>query len=102
MLDWNWVTLGPACCDGVGLIPTRQDQGYELADLLASSPLSRDADPDAVDSFLAVIAIYMPRSLDDDPPHRPTSALRHHQRYYAQIFLNSLAATAAGCDQPTL
>ncbi|MHB8185332.1 MAG: hypothetical protein ACYDDU_04455 [Dermatophilaceae bacterium] len=91
MLDWNWVTLGPAWCDWVGLIPTIHDQGYGIGDLLASSPLSRDADPDAIDSFFAVIAVYMLRGLDDDPPSGITTAIRHHQRYFARIFLGSLA-----------
>ena len=89
VLDWNWVTLGPAWCDWVGLIPTIHDQGYALADLLASSPLSHDADPDAIESFLAVIAVYMLRGLDS--PARPQPLL-DHTRYTARIFLNSLAA----------
>lgn len=92
VLDWNWVTLGPAWCDWVGLVPTIHDQGYTLGDLLASTRLSHDADPDAIDSFFAVIAVYMLRSLDDDPPSGVTSAIRRHQRYYSRIFLNSLAA----------
>lgn len=92
VLDWNWVTLGPAWCDWVGLIPTMQDQGYGLVDLLASSQLSRDADPEAIDSFFAVIAVYMLRGLDDDAPTGVTSAIRRHQRYFARIFLNSLGA----------
>jgi len=91
ILDWNWVTLGPAWCDWVGIIPTMHDQGYELADLMASSPLSREAAPDAIDAFLAVIAIYMLVGLGEGPPHGTIAALRHHQRYYARIFLNSLA-----------
>ena len=92
VLDWNWVTLGPAWCDWVGVIPSMHDQGYGLGNLLASSSLSRDADPGAIDSFFAVIAIYMLGGLDDEPPHGTTMALRHHSRYYARIFLNSLAA----------
>ena len=92
LLDWNWVTLGPAWCDWVGLIPTMHDQGYALGDLLASSGLSRDADPEAIDAFFAIIAVYMLRSLDTGPPAGTTSAIRQHQRYYARIFLNSLAA----------
>ncbi len=91
VLDWNWVTLGPAWCDWVGLIPTIHAQGYEFGELLASSPLSRDADLEAIDSFFAVIAVYMLRGLDHDPPSGTTSAVRHHQRYYARIFLDSLA-----------
>ncbi|MEO6144439.1 MAG: hypothetical protein ABIP19_10715 [Dermatophilaceae bacterium] len=53
--------------------------------------LFRDADTDAIDAFFAIIALYMLRSLDGDPPVGTTSALRQHQRYYARIFLGSLA-----------
>jgi hypothetical protein len=91
VLDWNWVTLGPAWCDWVGLVPSIHDQGYRLGELLDSTPLSSDADPKAVDSFFAVIAVYMLSSLDDEPPRGTTMALRDHQRYYARIFLDSLA-----------
>ena len=92
VLDWNWVTLGPAWCDWVGLIPTMHDQGHDLAELLDSTPLSRAADPHAVDVWLALLAVYMLVRLGDEPPHGTTMALRHHQRYTARIFLNSLAA----------
>jgi hypothetical protein len=92
VLDWNWVTLGPAWCDWVGLVPSIHDQGYGLGELLDSTPLSSDADPQAVDSFFAVLGVYMLSSLDDDAPWGTTVALRDHQRYYARIFLDSLAA----------
>ena len=41
VLDWNWVTLGPAWCDWVGVIPTMAAQGHDLAKLLDSTSLSR-------------------------------------------------------------
>jgi hypothetical protein len=91
VLDWNWVTLGPAWCDWVGLVPSIHDQGHSLGELLDSTPLSSDADPQAVDSFFAVLGVYMLSSLDDDAPRGTTVALRAHQRYYARIFLDSLA-----------
>lgn len=99
LLDWNWVTLGPAWCDWVGLVPSIQDQGHRLGELLDSTPLSRDAHPEAIDSFFAVIAVYMLSSLDDDPPRGTTAALRDHQRYYARIFLDSLAGHRGWCGR---
>jgi Phosphotransferase enzyme family len=91
VLDWNWVTLGPAWCDWVSVIPAMQAQGHDLGELLDSTPLSRSADPHALDVWLAVLAIYMMVCCEDEPPLGATIALRHHQRYYARVFLDSLA-----------
>ena len=91
VLDWNWVTLGPAWCDWVSVIPAMQAQGHDLGELLDSTPLSRSADPHALDVWLAVLAVYMLVCCEDEPPLGATIALRHHQRYYARVFLDSLA-----------
>jgi Phosphotransferase enzyme family len=91
VLDWNWVTLGPAWCDWVGLIPTMQSQGHDLGDLLDSTPLSRSADPHAVDAWLALVAVFMLCCVDEDPLPGTTVALRQHQRHFAKVFLDSLA-----------
>jgi len=91
VLDWNWVTLGPAWCDWVGLIPTMQSQGHDLGDLLDSTPLSRSADPHSVDVWLALVAVFMLCCLDEDPLPGTTAALRQHQRHFARVFLDSLA-----------
>jgi len=92
LLDWNWVTLGPAWCDWVGLIPSMQAHGHDLGELLDSTPLSRTAAPHALDVFLALIAVYMLSSLEASPPAGATTALRDHQRHYARLFLDTLAA----------
>jgi hypothetical protein len=91
VLDWNWVTLGPAWCDWVSVIPAMQAQGHDLGELLDSTPLSRSSDPHALDVWLAVLAVYMLVCCEDEPPLGATMALRHHQRYYARVFLDSLA-----------
>jgi hypothetical protein len=91
LLDWNWVALGPLWCDWVGLIPSMATQGHDLGELLDSTPLSRSADPHAVDVFLAVVAVFMLCGLDDAPPPGTTAALRQHQRYTAASFLEILA-----------
>jgi Phosphotransferase enzyme family len=91
VLDWNWVTLGPAWCDWVGLIPTMQSQGHDLGDLLDSTSLSRSADPHGVDVWLALVAVFMLCCLDQDPVPGTTVALRQHQRHFARVFLDSLA-----------
>ena len=91
VLDWNWVTLGPAWCDWVSVVPAMQAQGHDLGELLDSTPLSRSADPHALDVWLALLAVYMLACCEDEPPQGATMALRHHQRYYARVFLDSLA-----------
>jgi hypothetical protein len=91
VLDWNWVTLGPAWCDWVSVIPTMQAQGHDLAALLDSTPLSQSADPHALDVWLALLAVYMLASFEAEPPPGTTIALRHHQRYQARVFLDTLA-----------
>src|SRR5665811_1692150 len=32
--EWNWVTLGPAWCDWVSVIPAMQAQGHDLGELM--------------------------------------------------------------------
>jgi Phosphotransferase enzyme family len=91
VLDWNWVTLGPAWCDWLGVIPTMAAQGHDLAKLLDSTPLSRSADPHAMDVWLALLAVYLLVSCEDQPPPGATRALRRHQRYYARVYLDALA-----------
>ncbi|HET7477384.1 MAG TPA: hypothetical protein VFJ97_15350 [Dermatophilaceae bacterium] len=91
VLDWNWLTLGPAWCDWAGLVPTMHDQGHDLPGLLARTALSRDAEPAQLAAWFAIIAVYMLQNLDADPPMGTTVALRQHARYYARIFLAALA-----------
>jgi len=91
VLEWNWVTLGPAWCDWVSVIPAMQAQGHDLGELMDSTPLSRSADPHALDVWLALLAVYMLVCFEDEPPPGATMALRRHQRFYAQVFLDSLA-----------
>jgi len=91
VLDWSWIALGPAWCGWVGLLPTMQAQGHDLGELLDSTSLSRSAEPHAVDVWLALVAVFMLCCLDEDPLPGTTVALRRHQRYFAQVFLDSLA-----------
>lgn len=92
LLDWNWVTVRPAWCDWVALIPSMHSQGHDLAELLDSTPLSRLADPQALDVWTALVAVYMLLGCEAQPPAGTTAALRRHQRYYAGIFLDTLAS----------
>lgn len=91
LLDWNWLCTGPAWVDLVGLMPLMALDGIDTAALMSRSPLTRDADPEHVDAFLAAVTVYMAGNLDAPPPPGCTPALRHHQHLMAGAFLAMLA-----------
>jgi hypothetical protein len=89
VVDWNWV--GPAAwVDWFGLLPLMAAQGVDVDALIGGSPLTRDADPDDLDAYLAVIAAYMLAEIDAPPPPGCTPALRRHQALMASVFLDLL------------
>ena len=90
IVDWNWVVSGPAWVDLSGLLPLMEWQGIDVDALTAASPLCAGVDPEEVDAFLAVIAVYMLSSLDAPPPPGCTPALRQHQHLMARAFLATL------------
>ncbi|MFF0268604.1 phosphotransferase family protein [Kribbella sp. NPDC004536] len=90
-IDWNWLTLGPAWVDWVGLLPVAQYQGIDTFTAITRSPLTADVPKDHLDCFVAVIAAYMMKNADAPPPPGCTPALRDHQRLYAWTFLDWLA-----------
>lgn len=92
LVDWNWVTQGPAWCDYVGLMPLMAQDGLDVEALMSRSPLLEGVDGEAVDAFLAIIVGYMV-----DACVRPTfpsslSAVREHQKHMARAFTAMLAA----------
>lgn len=90
-LDWNWLALGPAWMDWVGLLPLAQHHGIDTAEAVARSPLTAHVPSDHLDCFAAVIAVYMLNNLDAPPPQGCTRELRRHQRLMAWVFLDWLA-----------
>ena len=90
VVDWNWVGAAAAWVDWVGLLPLMAAQGVDTDALLRSSPLTRDADPESVDAYLATIAAYMLGGYRDEPPPGCTPALRKHQLLMAHLFLEFL------------
>ena len=76
--------------DGVGLLPLMAAQGVDTDGLIATSPLTRDADPETVDCYLATIAAYMLGGYRRKPPPGCTPALRQHQLLMAHVFLELL------------
>lgn len=90
VVDWNWVRASPPWFDFVGLWPQMAWSGIDLAQF-ADSPLLAGADPEDIDSFLAAIVAYMFDDLDATPPPGCTPALRAHQRWQGELFLEFLA-----------
>lgn len=92
VVDWNWLSRGPAWSDLVGVLPLARADGVDVGALVRSSPLTSSVPPDEVDAWLAVIAAYM---LAQSPqpvwPGGPPS-IRVHQRRYARTFLDWLGA----------
>ncbi len=94
MVDWNWVSRGPAWADFVGLWPVMTHHGLDLS-RWQSSPLLAGVDADAVDAFLAVVAgLMVARSRGDDSTPG-LAVLRAHQRFTGHAFL-ALLATRRG------
>lgn len=89
-LDWNWVCLGPAWIDFVGLLPMAHRQGLDTAEYL-SRPLLRDAEPDALDAFVAFVACYMLGALDSPLPPGVTEHMHSHRALFAHDFVAYLA-----------
>jgi hypothetical protein len=91
IVDWNWVTRGPAWCDFVGLLPLMADQGLDVDRMMARSPLLDGVDGEAVDAFLAIIAGYMVDSCVHPMSPGSFNAIRNHQRLVARTFIALLA-----------
>ncbi|HYY12658.1 MAG TPA: phosphotransferase [Kineosporiaceae bacterium] len=91
VVDWNYLATGPAWLDVVGLLPVARADGVDVGAWVRRSPLLRDADPEHVDVWLAVVAAYMLAHADQPlwPGGHP--AVRVHQRRYARLFLDWLA-----------
>lgn len=92
IVDWNWVTRGPAWADFVSLWPLMAHDGIDVDALATTSPLTRGADPEAIDAFLAVIAGYMLTHCEHPTFATTLGVVRDHQRLMAQVFLDLLVA----------
>ncbi len=88
--DWNWPALGPVWLDTVDLLVSAHGDGLDADDLLSRRALTRDADPDAIDSWLAAICGFMLASTSRPaPPSSPH--LRTHATWYAEASWSWLA-----------
>ena len=90
LCDWNWPALGPAWLDAVWLLVSAHGDGLDADAALATHPLTRDADPDQVDGWLAMLCGFMLEARDRPVP--PTSPyLRVHARWWSEAAWSWLA-----------
>jgi hypothetical protein len=88
--DWNWPALGATWHDSVDLLIAAHGDGLDVAPVLARRELTGDADPDAIDAWLAGLCGFM-LSARQRPP-RPTSPhLLTHVTWYAEAAWSLLA-----------
>jgi hypothetical protein len=83
-VDWNWPVAGAPWIDLVCLVLSAVGDGHDGDMLLADHPLTRDVDPVAVDSLLAVIWTFWAVAVDEPGPHG-SPHLRDHQRWYLDV-----------------
>jgi aminoglycoside phosphotransferase (APT) family kinase protein len=84
LCDWNWPALGPVWQDTVDLLICAFGDGHDADELLTRSDLTRDVDPDHIDTWLAAFTGFMLSARER--PFTPTSPfLRVHARWYSEV-----------------
>jgi hypothetical protein len=84
LCDWNWPALGPVWQDTVDVLVSAYGDGLDADALLSQRRLTRDADPDHVDSWLAALCGFMLEARDRPVP-ASSPHLRTHARWYAEV-----------------
>jgi hypothetical protein len=84
LCDWNFPVRGAAWVDTVCLLMTAYGDGVDADALLARLPLTRDVDPEHVDSLLALLCGYFLQRRDQPPPYS-SPHLRDHQDWCAEV-----------------
>jgi hypothetical protein len=90
LCDWNWPVVGADWLDTLFLLIGPRGDGLDVEAVLASSPLTRDLDPEAVDMVLALITGYFLVSAQQPvPPASPF--IRDAQRWQGEVCWGWLA-----------
>lgn len=84
LCDWNWPVVGAAWIDTVSLLMSAFGDGLDADAVLAERAMTRNVDPDAIDSVLALFAGYFLQRRDEPTPHS-SPYLRLHQDWYAEV-----------------
>lgn len=88
--DWNWPALGPAWLDTVDLLTGARGDGLDVTQQLATRRLTRDVDPEQIDSWLAAMCGYMMIARERPVPNS-SPYLRAHAAWYADTLWDWLA-----------
>ncbi|HET6151769.1 MAG TPA: hypothetical protein VFE15_02375 [Marmoricola sp.] len=88
--DWNWPALGPRWHDSVDLLIAAHGDGVEVEKVLAARDLTREADPEAIDSWLAALCGFMLAARRREPPMN-SPHLQTHTTWYAEAAWSWLA-----------
>jgi hypothetical protein len=82
--DWNWPLVGAAWLDLVTVLLSASGDGIDADGVLATHPLTRRIDPEAIDAWLASLWLYFTTSREQAVPlHSPH--IRDHQAWYAEV-----------------
>ena len=90
--DWNWLSLGAAWTDLVGLLVTVHGDGGDAEATLRSSWLLDGVDAAAVDAWLALLGAFMCAQADDPTPSFASTWLGRHRAYFGTSALSWLEA----------
>ena len=88
--DWNWLSLGAAWTDLVGLLAFVHADGHDADAVLRSSWLCDGVEPDAVDAWLALIAAFMLAHIGEEPSVSVSTWLPMHRAYFGSAALSWL------------
>jgi aminoglycoside phosphotransferase (APT) family kinase protein len=91
LCDWNWPNLGPVWLDTVDLLVQAHGDGLDADAILAERRLTKDADPDHVDAWLAMLWGYMTEARDRPVP-ATSPYLRVHSRWWSEAAWSWLAS----------
>ncbi len=90
VVDWPHARVGPAWIDPIAMAPSvTLEGGPDPESYLMRFPSARDANPRAIDSFIAVVTgFFLHNGAQPDPPGLPT--LRAFQRAQGEVALTWL------------
>jgi hypothetical protein len=88
--DWNWPALGPAWLDLVVLLVSAHGDGLDVEPFLARRALTREVDPEHIDTWLAALCGFMLSSRTRPVPST-SPYLRTHASWYAEAAWSWLA-----------
>nr|WP_260173878.1 hypothetical protein [Nocardioides albus] len=98
LVDWTWPVIGADWIDSLLLLVGPRGDGLDAEAFLATHPLLSKAEPEAIDSVLALFAGYF-LAAADQPVKTTSPHLRRMQRWQGEVCLDWLTERR-GWDQP--